>query len=50
MQLTVKVMFDPAAFMTSTEYTERSGIQAPNLQQYIEEPEIHMLALCSSSE
>ena len=47
--LTVSVVYDPAIFLTREEYAEKTGKDIPNLQQCIEEPHIHMLAVGSSS-
>ena len=43
------VIYDPAVFLTAAEYTAKSGRNVPNLQSFIEEPEIYMIAPSSSS-
>ena len=47
--VTVSALYDPAVFLTIEEYETKTGKQVTNLQQLIEEPHIHMLALGSSS-
>ena len=45
---TAKVFYDPIVFKTQTEI-EGTSQWTPNLQSVVEEPELHMLVVCSSS-
>ena len=47
--VTVSVLYDPAVFLGIDEYKAKTGKQVDNLQQLIEEPHIHLLALGSPS-
>jgi len=46
--ITAKVFYDPIVFKTELEISQTSHC-TPNLQSVIEEPELHILAICSSS-
>ena len=46
--ITAKVFYDPIVFKTQTEI-EGTSQWTPNLQSVVEEPELHMLVVCSSS-
>ena len=47
--MAVQVVYDLAVFMTDAEYLAASGKKVSNLQHMIEEPELYIVALCSSS-
>ena len=47
--VTVKVVYDPAVFKSESDVDQRTAQSIPDLQAYIEEPEIHVLAMNSSS-
>ena len=46
--ITAKVFYDPIVFKTQMEI-EGTSQWTPNLQSVVEEPELHMLVVCSSS-
>lgn len=46
--ITAKVFYDPIVFKTELEISQTSHC-TPNFQSVIEEPELHILAICSSS-
>ena len=45
--ITAKVLYDTAVCKTQSEIQEELGRTTPNLQSLIEEPEVHMLAMCT---
>ena len=48
--VTVHIMYDPVVFYTDEEYLQLNpGVIDVNVQAEVEQPEIHLLALCSSS-
>ena len=48
--MTVHVLYDSAVFLNNNEYTARTGEILPNhIQEIVEEPELYMLCLSSSS-
>ena len=48
--VTVYIMYDPVVFYTDEEYLQLNpGVIDVNVQAEVEQPEIHLLALCSSS-
>ena len=47
--VTVKVVYDPAVFKSESDIDQRTAQSTPDLQAYIEEPEIYVLAVNSSS-
>lgn len=46
--ITINVIYDDAVFVTQSEIQD-TNFTSSMLQHYIEEPEIHMIAVCSSS-
>lgn len=46
--MTVHILYDPAVFLTSEEYKRKTG-ESIDLQQLIEEPELYILCMSSSS-
>ena len=49
MLVTVKIVYDPAVFKSVSDVDQRTEQSIPDLQAYIQEPEIHVLAMNSSS-
>lgn len=47
--MTVQVVYDQALFLTEDEYSAAKGKVTRNVQQLVEEPEIYIVALSSSS-
>ena len=47
--VTVQVVYNRAVFMSESEYYAATGNVSSNLQQLIEEPELYLVALSSSS-
>ena len=47
--VTVHVMYDPAIFLTNEEYLSQSEVTDISIQSEVEQPEIHMLCMGSSS-
>ncbi len=47
--ITVHVVYDTAVYLTNGEFREKTGHPSINLQTLIEQPEIHMMAMGSSS-
>ena len=47
--MTVSVLYDPLVHLTNGEYKERTGKTIENIQEIIEQPQIHLLALGGSS-
>jgi len=47
--ITAHVVYNPAVFVNETEYYTRTGNRVSNLQQQVEEPDLHLLAVSSSS-
>ena len=47
--VTVKIIYDPAVFKSVSDIDQTTAQSIPDLQAYIEEPEIHVLAMNSSS-
>lgn len=45
--VTIKIVYDQAVFITNSELLQRSTVR--DIQSYTEEPEVHILALSSSS-
>ena len=47
--ITITVLYDPLIFMNEAEYTAKTGKWMCNIQQVVEEPHIHMIAVGSPS-
>ena len=47
--VTVSVLYDPLVHLTEEEYKQRAGKTVDNIQEIIEQPQIHLLALGGSS-
>jgi len=47
--ITVTVLYDPLVFMNDAEYMAKTGKRICNIQQVVEEPHIHMIAVGSLS-
>ena len=47
--ITAHVVYDPTVFVNETEYHTRTGKRVSNLQQQVEEPDLYLLAVSSSS-
>ena len=47
--VTVQVLYDRAVFMSESDYDTEAGRVVTNLQQLIEEPELYIVVLSSSS-
>lgn len=47
--ITVHVVYDTAVYLTSGEFLEKTGHPSINVQTLVEQPEVHMMAMGSSS-